>query len=339
LSFTLPQDIADKVLSRFPRSEPRQRIALTLLGFDHEPTPEEKKVIAANTQQEYRYVNQILDYLREMNLFSSEIGSVPLFRFNEKNRLSADAIIGASKLESKQEVKPTEKTREEEQVRLQVISVEEKKAEASMEDKPEGIELPISKGVSPKVIKDLLDRQENFETVIKGEVGSIKEEIGSVKKLLEKVLEQPKQTPPVAVATMVPVVSGLKVQQAAAETPADQPANPGSAPQPVNPMDPFANMSKEEIIEFYQNNPTMAGRRLPGGLSETYVNSPPETIRKIIIEVTTYTQMLYEKALADGAFEGTFSDFLNWAPQKYFEDRGLALGWHKVERHPGGRYG
>lgn len=331
MSFTLPKDIAEKVLSRFPRSEPRQRIALTLLGFDHEPTAEEKKVISVNTQQDYRSVNQILDYLREMNLFSSEIGSVPLFRFNEKNRLSI--AVEEPRHEPKPEVKPEVMAEEKAQAEQQVNPVEEKKAEAPMEARQEGIELPISKGVSPKVIRNLLDRQENFETVIKGEVGGIKEEIGSVKKMLEKALEPQK---------VQPVVSGLKVQtqQPAAETSvAEQSANPEAEAKPENPTDPFAGMSKDEIIEFYQNNPTMAGRRLPGGLSETYVNSPPETIRKIIIEVTTYTQMLYEKALADGAFEGTFSDFLNWAPQKYFEDRGLSLGWHKVDRHPGGRYG
>jgi len=177
--------------------------------------------------------------------------------------------------------------------------------------------------VRTREIRELKDRQENLETIVKAELSGIKD-------MLEKVINQ-KAT----VEKVESVVSPLKgkAKPVEEEDPPEQPANPGPT---ANPNDPFFNMTKEEVIEFYANNP-QTGRKLPGGLSETFVNAPPATIRKIIIEVTTYTQMLYEKALNDGAFEGTFSDFLNWAPSKYFEDRGLSLGWHKVERHPGGR--
>ena len=42
----------------------------------------------------------------------------------------------------------------------------------------------------------------------------------------------------------------------------------------------------------------------------------------------------YEKAVNDGAFDGTFSDFMNNCVYKYFEDRNLALGWHSIQAMP-----
>jgi len=249
VSFTVPKDIADKVLSRFPRSEPRQRIALTLLGFDHEPVAEEKHVIAANTQQSYRVVNEILDFLRDMNLFSSEIGSVPLFRFTETNRLS---IAGINTLDASSRIgkaEPKEKLAEQEQEQEQEKDEEKN---TPVEEGQGGVKISVTKGVSPRTIKSLVSRQESFETMIKGEINSIKS-------MLQEALEQPKPAPPAPVAAVeAPIVSGLKgqTQQSAAE----QPANPGPA---ANPNDPFFNMTKEEVIDFYMNNP-QTGRKLPG---------------------------------------------------------------------------
>ena len=52
------------------------------------------------------------------------------------------------------------------------------------------------------------------------------------------------------------------------------------------------------------------------------VEAQQVTLRPIIVMMTTYTQMLFEKIVHDGYFEGTLSDFLNFAAEQYFTDRG-----------------
>ena len=65
----------------------------------------------------------------------------------------------------------------------------------------------------------------------------------------------------------------------------------------------------------------------PGGRTQ----ATEVTLRPIIVMMTTYTQMLFEKVVHDGYFEGTLSDFLNFAAEQYFTDRGWSLDWNKRE--------
>ena len=118
--------------------------------------------------------------------------------------------------------------------------------------------------------------------------------------------------------------------------PIENPVNESSNPMIEEPstLNPMSNMSGDQIYEMLVNQPRefmdMMGiqNRPPQGDTQAV----PVTVRKVIVDVTTYTLTCYEKAVNDGAFDGTFSDFMNQCVYKYFEDRGLALGWHKLEK-------
>ena len=111
----------------------------------------------------------------------------------------------------------------------------------------------------------------------------------------------------------------------------ETPSNP--IVEPPNTLTPFTNMSGEQVYEMLMNQPRefMEIMGIPNRSPQGDIQAVPVTVRKVIVDVTTYTLTCYEKAVNDGAFDGTFSDFMNQCVYKYFEDRGLALGWHKIE--------
>ena len=123
----------------------------------------------------------------------------------------------------------------------------------------------------------------------------------------------------------------------------ENPVNESSTPmiEEPNTLNPMSNMSGDQIYEMLMNQPRefMEMMGIPNrGSPQGDIQAVPVTVRKVIVDVTTYTLTCYEKAVNDGAFDGTFSDFMNQCVYKYFEDRGLALGWHKIEamrRFPG----
>jgi len=121
--------------------------------------------------------------------------------------------------------------------------------------------------------------------------------------------------------------------------PVDPPNNPSSpAIEEPNTLNPFSNMSGDQVYEMLVNQPRefMEMMGIQNRPAQGDIQAVPVTVRKVIVDVTTYTLTCYEKAVNDGAFDGTFSDFMNQCVYKYFEDRGLALGWHKLEKF--GRY-
>ena len=106
-------------------------------------------------------------------------------------------------------------------------------------------------------------------------------------------------------------------------------------PQPRQSLDIDLNsMNREQIMQLMLDNPDQFQAPQEAGTQNVLVESSQTMIRRLIVEVTPYTQMLFERAIADDGFEGTFSDFINWAPAKYFEDRGWSLGWNKRTTHP-----
>lgn len=116
-------------------------------------------------------------------------------------------------------------------------------------------------------------------------------------------------------------------------TPAEDPVQETSTSENlVNPT-PFSNMTGEQVYEMMLNQPREFRELM--GMSRAATNGDikavPVTVRKIICNLTTYSLTCYEKAVNDGAFDGTLSDFINQCVYKYFEDRGLALGWHQVQ--------
>ena len=124
--------------------------------------------------------------------------------------------------------------------------------------------------------------------------------------------------------------------------PAEDPVTPPSNPvvEEPNNLNPFDGMSGSQVYEMLLNQPRefMDLMGIQNRPPQGDIQAVPVTVRKVIVDVTTYTLTCYEKAVNDGAFDGTFSDFMNQCVYKYFEDRGLALGWHKVDplrRYPG----
>jgi hypothetical protein len=297
MSFTVPQEVVERLNTIFPRSKERVAIVLSLLGYDHNPTRAEREEIAKAVGKDTRAVELVIERLMTENLFAAEIGSVPLWKVLQKDRLdpqknqptsaqtSAPIPIPVTSPVSIQPpindpelpVYPIGVSMDKEaatEVETEVetgLEAEEKGeagSEASEDAEPKrspmagepGVIVPVRSNAQTQELKAMKARQEGFEIVVKAELGGIKE-------LLQKALEQPKQAPPAA-ATEVPVVSGLKgqTQQPAAETPAAEPTNPGPAAQPMNPMDPFANMSREEVIEFFQRSDAEAFR--PNGATD-----------------------------------------------------------------------
>ena len=297
MSFTVPKDVIERLNAIFPRSKDRVRIALSLLVFDHDPSRAERDEIGKAIGKDVRTVENVIEILVKESLFTPEIGSVPMWRIHEKARLDPRLMEKQIPIQAPAQPQAATFTTPigDDELPVYPISVAEggeKGVEigvgkgngtggqmgqglgADGKSMETGINVPIHSDLQLKEIKEMKARQEGFETVVRTELGGIKE-------LLQKALEKPKETP--ATATEVKVVTGLRgqTQQAAAETPVEQPANPRPAAQLEDPMDPFPGMTKQQVVEFYQNKPPIVGRRLPGGLSETFMNAPPETIRKI----------------------------------------------------------
>jgi len=271
LSFTIPKDIVEHLDTVFPKSKDRVRIAISLLGYDHMPTRDEKRVIGDANEKDIRTIENIIERLIEEQLFTSEFGSVPLYREMEKLRLNPHDANPVKQLPSKDIIHAGEYNG----IPLYTIDLRENKKgaeeggeeDAPWEDKREedgkkkgitagdntGAEVPIHSDARDREIKELKVKQEQFETVISAKFGSIE-------KTLNRILEQKNKVE--KPATVVDVVSPLKgkAKPMEEEDPPEQPANPGPA---ANPNDPFFNMTKEEVIDFYMNNP-QTGRKLPG---------------------------------------------------------------------------
>jgi len=355
LSFTVPQEVIDRLNTIFPKSKDRVKIALSLLGFDHDPTRGEKETVAQASGKTVRSVDEVIERLIKESLFASEIGSIPMWRLNEKARIAslipslAPAQPPTQPPAQPLTQQPTQPLTQQptqpltqqptQPLTQQPIELPVPTVGVSMENtgvvgvgRQAGVAVPIHSSVQAQELKEIKAKQEGFETVVKAELGGIKE-------LLQRALEQPKQASAVAAGTEVRVVSGVKgqTQQPAAEQSESQ-------VESVNADDGlFPGVNRTELAQMLLEAQRGGAKRLPGGLTESFVNAPPKTIRKIIIEVTTYTQMLYEKAKADEAFEGSFSDFLNSARDDVPEEVGILvprcdapilLGWAVHENPP-----
>lgn len=102
--------------------------------------------------------------------------------------------------------------------------------------------------------------------------------------------------------------------------------------QIINPaqVNPFSldDMSKEQLVNFYMNNPEGFKQLLSGSIDEG-IKATASTIRKVILEITNYTASCYEKA-HDQGFDGTLSDFINECVYDYFAKRNLELTWRHI---------
>ncbi len=296
----IPSDTAAGVKRLF-RGDSRKKIAMELLFFDHWPTTEERKEISGRYGLEHTTVDKVLYKLRDNDYFTKEQGSIPLYR-----------------LRLKSEVPEVEPYREEPQDEERTIPV----LEDDVDEEPV-IEDAIERDLQENRLKKMEvtmhnqgERLENFmaemrTTINKMSVVPPKDNPGHV--------ENPALLEPESIEGRLERIERM-VQE-------------GSG------GDPFDNLSREQIIELIRSQPqelmTMAnpdGRGMAGR-----VEGQPVTLRPMILMLTTYSQMLYERAVYDGHFEGTLSDFANFTMEQYFTDRGWGLDWNK--REPASRRG
>lgn len=319
MSFELPENLVEKVKRFFPRSGERQKVALQLMYLDHWPSTKEKMSIGGAVGRTDGIVDQTIRRLREEELFIKPHGSVPLYRHTlEQESKAKDPAYGA----------------------LPSIITEIPMENVELEDTKPAFNLG----------RDYVDPQEESR------INRLEVELHSIKNSIESFM-----------AKMETTVQGLSAK--VPDSPADH--NPAEAFQPgsqqsmptenlgaesdtdsledrleriealMQDRDPFADLSKDQMVELLRSQPqalvALANPDLrPGGEGQTdRVKAQPVTLRPIILMLTTYSQMLYEKAVHDGYFEGTLSDFANFTMEQYFTDRGWSLDWSK--RQPDGR--
>jgi len=102
-----------------------------------------------------------------------------------------------------------------------------------------------------------------------------------------------------------------------------------------SPADPFEDMTREQMIEVLRSQPhKLTAMANPNAVrvDQSPINrikALSVTLRPMIVMFTPYSQMLYEKVVHDESFDGTMSDFVNFAIERYFVDRGYSLDWNK----------
>ena len=300
----LPDNIMNIVETEF-KTRQSKAVALELLtSWKKMPTWKEKDAIGERHGRNVKTVHEISQKLQELELFTAEQGSIPLFRMELEKQSIAPS--GLEDLQERADVSDSPK------IMTELPDVSPLGFPLDEEDETM---TPIDTVISP----------EEFGT-LQNKVYRIEAEIASFGKKLDNI---------------IPTIQGLSAR-APESNPPENPKTetPIASQTPQREIaEPFASLSREEITELAINQPqkflaivgSTGGRFVAPGLRETDVMAAPETIRKMIIEVRTYTMMLYEKAISDGAFEGSMSDFLNDMAEKYFEDRGYALGWHRFD--------
>lgn len=289
----IPADTAASVKRLF-RGDNRKKIAMELLFFDHWPTTEERKEISGRYGLEHTTVDKVLYKLRDSDFFTKEQGSIPLYR-----------------LRLKSEVPEVEPYREEPQDEEIVIPVPEDDIgeEPVLED---GLDSDLQENRLKKMEVTLHDQGErlvNFMAEMRTTINKIS-------------VETPKDNPG-HIETSLNEPTSFEDRLERIER---QMENEGGG-------DPFDNLSREQIIELIRSQPqelmTMANPRGVGQAGR--VEGQAVTLRPMILMLTTYSQMLYERAVYDGHFEGTLSDFANFTMEQYFTDRGWGLDWNKRE--------
>jgi len=302
----LPAEVASKVKGLF-RSEKRQKIALELLFFDHWPEKDERREIASRYDLELTGIDKILYNLRDAAIFTKKQGSIPLYRARMKEEgvdIDVDDSIDSEDASSEEN------------------NLDRRKIESSHEELESKTDKLESK-------TDNKDRYGN-------RINAIDVKIYDFEQTLDSFMAEMRTT-----------VNKLSTSNPATEE------NPGSEnPALVQPesvegrleriegllqesenRDPFDDLNREQIIELIRSQPqevmTMANPRSAGQSGR--VEGQTVTLRPMILMLTTYSQMLYERAVYDGYFEGTLSDFVNFAMEQYFTDRGWGLDWNKRE--------
>ena len=325
---SLPLEVKDAIDDIFPGSEERRKIAYTLMFYNHKPSGDEMKKLAQAAGRSLRTAQEVARILSENSLFTSELGSVPLYKhihsmgasrtlqgFGEAKPIGADAQP-EEELQGEDEEPETQPIEPEDEAMDEDVDAELEAMKARAARPPGPIEKAMPSVLAVERLRDsftkMSQRQDMLEvTVDKG-----------FKEVLARLRAQ-EEAP-----ALVPMVAAnpLSVDPPDEEEVEQEPVNPG-------PVDegPFAKMTKEQVLDMAINDPGMIYALRNQGVPPTSdtIQAVAHTTRWLALELTTYTQAAYERAVEDG-YEGSLSDFINNAVYKYFADRGKVLQWVDV---------
>ena len=76
----LPPEIKDTIDELFPKSEAQCKIAYTLMFYNHKPSVAEMQQMASAVERSVRTVQAVVRRLCDNSLFTTELGSVPLYK-------------------------------------------------------------------------------------------------------------------------------------------------------------------------------------------------------------------------------------------------------------------
>jgi len=294
----IPADVAASVKRLF-RSEKRKAIAMELLYFEHWPTVEEKQRIAATHELHITSVDQTLYILRDADFFTKKQGSIPLYR------VKLGEEVDAPDIQDRQDS-------EDELLDNGILFDSDSDNKENDTDSKEGKERDLQDNRLKKIEVTVHNQGERIENFM-AEMRTTINQLGVASPKNNPGPEALVQEEPASVEERLELIE-RQIQE-------------GSG------GDPFDNLSREQIIELIRSQPqelmTMANPDGKGMVGR--VEGQSVTLRPMILMLTTYSQMLYERAVYDGHFEGTLSDFANFTMEQYFTDRGWGLDWNKRE--------
>ena len=322
--FSIPVEVVSRIEELFPESVERRKISFTLMHWNKKPSTNELKEIGESVQRGTSTVYKVLQKLMEAGLFANDLGSLPLYRHNEQIRynLTMDERTEVIKLPE-----PSEKGV------LEVAPVESvAQEEETFTVEPEEVKHPVSVTTPPS---PALDKRVSFqEAEIKNIKSTMDNRFGRIEEMIQGLSVAPADDNPGDNPVLPPVIQSTPAVPRGQLSTEDRLAEIEQRLQNSDAStDPLENLSLEQIKELVRNQPQELAAMVnpatgnPGGR----VSATEVTLRPIIVMMTTYTQMLFEKIVHDGYFEGTLSDFLNFAAEQYFTDRGWSLDWNKRE--------
>jgi hypothetical protein len=301
-----------RVINNLFRSEASKTMANSFLQMDHLPTREEVKTAATNAGVTESQGYKIIKKLKDNKLITEADGSIPLMRM----RLRADTVASIPGLPPRG-VAIAKGTAEVEPKSPVPATAPEPSPEPKREETVQETVLEITPQEKVRSVGELDKSLTNVEAKVDG-MGAI----------LDKVYK---------------VVNGL----------AGQRNTPEPAPKPIREREDHDPPQTQQKPSLIQDAEDIDVSKLPRGELEELakgtmgllrpqlqLQSPDlqgaeqtaidESLRKIIVQVTPFSLIAFDRARA-GGFEGDFSDFVNSSIQQVFKDRGYALVWSKVD--------
>ncbi len=315
--FSIPPEVTSQLTQIFPESQNRRIIAGQLMLWDRKPNTKEQQEIGDGVGVSRTTVNHVLNKLSEHGLFTKELGSIPLYKASSRINLE-----NSMELPEAQPVSALPIRTPDEVVPKHSLDIPESQGEQPMQPVEPVEERPMQASQASRA--DLERRMEGFSGTLKTIEARNDAQFLEVKEMINRLSFNPPSENPKDNPKPSPVVEPQSNNPSTLE---DRIVELEKLQSTEGSTDPLENLSLEQIKELVRSQPQelvamvtpSAGN--PGGR----VSATEVTLRPIIVMFTTYSQILFEKAVHDGYFDGTLSDFVNFSIEQYFKDRGYRL--------------